>query len=501
MKLKSLTIVFALLAASCTAGFEELNKNPNQMEVGNVSPASLMPDIIYRGASGLVGQSYLLTNELMQYSVSANSTDAYHRYMIPAGTVASTWNTLARWAASADHMASLCGDEADLANFKAIALTLRAFYMQMLTDTFGDIPFSEAFQAMEGNVKPKFDSQRDIYLQLIKDLEEANSLYTTRFVLTDSQKNKDLLYGGNIMRWKRFTNSLLLRVLIRVSACNDNEISAPARIRRMFEHPDDWPVFTGLDDEAVMRFTGEDPNVNPYGSYNDVWFSNNRRAGESIINRMKDLGDPRLTLWCNQHGGVWKGSKSGGATREETGVADAASFRKEILTDYNSPYTLMAYDEVLFIWAESALKGYIDGGSAVAGDFYSKAIESSIRHWSAMPGNTNPVSEAAISQYIAKVPWDGSFTLLMNQKYLALFWVAFEPWAEYRRTGLPDLPIAPTTKNDGILPRRLPYPINSAATNSDNYADAVAILKNRYKGADDMKTPVWWSKYRVDNNL
>lgn len=118
-----------------------------------------------------------------------------------------------------------------------------------------------------------------------------------------------------------------------------------------------------------------------------------------------------------------------------------------------------------------------------------------------MPGNANPVSEAAITQFLAKVEWDGTFVQLMNQKYLALFWVAFEAWAEYRRTGLPDLPIASTTKNDGILPRRLPYPVNTGATNPDNYADAVNILRTRYKGADDMKTPVWWSKYRVDNNL
>lgn len=501
MKTRLTIIASALFLSACTSGFEDLNRNPNQMEVGSVSPMSLLPDIIYRGANGLVGQSYLLTNELMQYSVSANSTDAYHRYMIPAGTVASTWNTLARWAASADHMVSLCGDEANLANFKAIALTMRAFYMQMLTDTYGDIPFSDAFQAMDGNVKPYFDSQRDIYLQLIKDLEEANLLYTSKFTMSDSQKGKDLLYNGDVTRWKRFTNSLLLRVLIRVSSCDDAEIDAPARIRRMYENQNEWPVFASLADEAIFRFSGEDPNVNPYGSQNEVWFSNNRRAGESLIDRMKDLGDPRLPIWCNQQGGVWRGSVSGGATREETGVNNASSFRKEILADYNSPYTFIAYDEVLFIWAEAALKGYIDGGAELAGRFYTEAIEASIRHWSAMPGNTKPVTEAAITQYLAKVPWDGSFSQLMNQKYLAMFWVAFEPWAEYRRTGLPNLPIAPTTRNDGILPRRLPYPINTGATNPDNYAAAVNILKTRYKGGDDMKTPVWWSKYRVDNNL
>ena len=501
MKTRTIILIFAAALTSCTAGFEDLNKNPNQMEVGSVSPMSLLPNILYSGASGMVGQCYLLTNELMQYSVSSNSTDAYHRYMIPAGTVASAWNSLARWAASADHMATLCGDEAPKANFKAIALTMRAYYIQMLTDTFGDIPFSEAFQAMNGNVKPVFDSQRDIYLQLINDLETANSLYTSKFNFTDSQKAKDLLYGGDIMRWRRFTNSLLLRVLIRVSECGDPEIDAQVRIRKMYEHQDEWPVFSSIADEAVMRFTGEDPNINPYGSYNDVWFSNNRRAGASLIDRMKELGDPRLPLWCNQQNGVWRGSISGGATREETGVAGASSFRKEILADYNSPYSLINYDEVLFIWAEAAYKGYIDGGSVLAGRFYSEAVEASIRHWSAVPGNTNPVSEAAITQFLAKVEWDGTFVQLMNQKYLALFWVAFESWAEYRRTGLPNLPIASTTKNDGILPRRLPYPVNTGATNPDNYAAAVNILRTRYKGADDMKTPVWWSKYRVDNNL
>ncbi|MBP9998497.1 MAG: SusD/RagB family nutrient-binding outer membrane lipoprotein [Bacteroidales bacterium] len=489
----------AAVLCSCTKNFEDMNVNPNKMVVGSVSPASLLPNILYSGASALVSQTYTLSNELMQYSVSSNTTDAYHRFMIPNGVSASLWNNMARWAASADHMESLCTD-ATLANFQAIAITMRSYYMQILTDTFGDVPFKEAFKGMDGVIKPSFDSQRDVYLKLITDLEYANSLYDKKFEMTETQKSKDLLYGGDINKWRKFTNSLLLRVLMRVTLCDDAEIDATGRMKRILADPGLYPVFTSNDDSAILYFSGEDPNLNPYGSTNLVSFESSRRVGQTILNKMVSYGDPRLPLYFVQTGGTWKGCISGGATREETGASDASKINKSMVGDYDSPYSLMNYDELLFIISEAAKRGYVDGGDALAGQMYAAGVEASIRHWSSLPGNANPVSEAAISQFLGKVSYNGTIEQILDQKYVALFWCGFESWADYRRTGLPELPIAATTMNDNIHPRRMVYPVNTGSTNPENYAAVCALLSGKYHGGDDMKTPVWWSKYRVEHN-
>jgi len=499
--MKKIILIIAASAAiftACDKELDKINTDPNNMVVGHVHPVSLLPNILYSGASSLVNLSFNLADELMQYSVSTNTLDAYCRYQIPNGNSSSVWNNCARWASSADHMRELASVEPSYCNFEAIALTMRAFYMQILTDSYGDVPFEEAFKGMEGQSQPKFDCQKDVYLKLIEDLKTANSLYNNGlYPMNEAQKAKDFLYGGNLERWQKFTNSLLLRVLLRVSGCD--EIDVKSEMTAIYNSPAEYPVFNSEEDAAVFRFTGKDNNLNPYGSTNITSFNSSRRAAEFIIDQMFDSGDPRISLYFVQVGGVWKGAKSGVVSREESGSGSAAYLNKIILGSYDSPYSFMNYDELLFIWSEAAYKGLIPGGQTLAANFYRKAIEASARHWSSLPGNENPISDLAISQFLMKVAWNGTYEQLMTQKYVALFWCGFESWAEYRRTGYPDLPIAKTTMNDNILPRRFEYPINTASTNPDNYAEALRRLREDYRGDDDMKTPVWWSKYRIEH--
>lgn len=499
MKKIILTIAAAaFILTACDEELDRINTDPNNMVVGSVHPSSLLSEVLYSGASAMTNLSYTMANELIQYTVSTNALDAYSRYVIPNGNSSSLWNHCSRWGASADHMRDLASKEPNFCNFEAIALTMRAYYIQILTDAYGDVPFSEAFRAMEGETKPKFDSQKDVYLQLISDLKRANSLYnSSTYPMSESQAAKDLLYGGDLTRWQKFTNSLLLRVLIRISNCSEIDVSE--EFAAIYNSPGTYPVFASEEDAAVMRFTGTDSNLNPFGSTNILSFQAARRAAEFTVDQMNDSGDPRISLYFVQVGGQWSGAKSGVVSREESGSGNAAKLNKAILGSYNSPYSFMNYDEVLFIMAEAALKGFIPGGDAVAADFYTKAVEASVRHWSSLPNNEEPITDRAVNQFLAKVGWNGTYEQLMTQKYIALFWCGFESWSEYRRTGYPRLQIARTTLNDQILPRRFEYPINTATTNPDNYAIAVERMRKEYKGGDDMKTPVWWSKYRIDN--
>jgi len=487
-----------LLTSSCNEKLDKVNTNPNNMEYGTVHPVSLLPNILFSGAEALERLTFNLANEVIQYSVSVNTMDAYNRYQIPNGVSASLWNNCARWASSADHMREQAEKDVSYCNFQAIALTMRAYYMQILVDSFGDTPFEEAFKGYYGVYKPKFDSTVDIYKQLIADLDYALSLYDiTGRPMSDTETDKDFLYHGDLTKWRKFTNSLQLRILMRCSNCT--EIDSKAKILEIYNNPATYPIFESNNDAAVYRYTGKDGNINPYGGTDETSFSNSRRAAEFIIDLMNDTGDPRISLYFVQTGGAWKGAKSGVATKEESGSSAAAKLNKKIIADYDSPFSFMNYDEVLFILAEAAQRGIIPGGASLASEYYKLAIESSIKHWSDLPGNDKPVSDKAIQQFLGKVPYDGSYEQLMTQKYVACFWYGFESWAEYRRTDYPALTIAPTTMNDQILPRRFEYPVNTATTNPENYAVALEHLQKDYQGDDDMKTPVWWSKYRIEH--
>lgn len=144
-------------------------------------------------------------------------------------------------------------------NCQAIALTMRAFCMAHCTDGFGDVPFTEAFQGRDGLAQPLFDTQRSIYERLYEDLELANSLYDVSKSL--KSPSRDLLYGGDMAKWKRFTNSLHLRLLMRCIN-RDGELGISERIRSLVSQPTLYPLFESNDDNATLFYTGVVPFVN-----------------------------------------------------------------------------------------------------------------------------------------------------------------------------------------------------------------------------------------------
>ena len=111
------------------------------------------------------------------------------------------------------------------------------------------------------------------------------------------------------------------------------------------------------------------------------------------------------------------------------------------------------------------------------------------------------ITDRVIENFLVNVPYDGTLKTIIDQKYVALFWVGFEAWADYRRTGYPELVIGTGTFNDHILPRRLVYPTNTMETNRENYEEALSRLRSVYGGDDDMKTPLWWSQEAVKRGI
>ena len=454
-KLKHILIAALLLAGAgaCTANFDEYNTNPNEMDLWKIAPAGMIQELLYSGTEVFLYRTWQLNGELIQYTIAGSGNNTYHRYVVENSVGASAWSNLYKQAANADHMRQLAIRKED-PNYEAIALTLRTLFLQNIADLFGDVPCSEAFKGPSENVKqPVFDTQEQVYRSLLADLERANSLYDNSVAL--SSATRDLLYKGDLTKWRKFNNSLYLRLLMRLSNRNA-AVGVAAKIAEVFDNPDKYPVFTGNEDNAEMRYDEVEPFVNYWGTKLNTQFttSTGRRPAEQIIG-MATLGE------------------------------------------YGSPYALMKYDEVLFIFAEAMQRGWIAGD---AGTYYRNAIRASVKYWDGVAESLT-IPDVVIENFLANVPYDGTLETIIDQKYVALFWVGYEAWAEYRRTGYPALEIGSGTFNDHILPTRLVYPTNTVETNKNNYNAAVERLRSYYGGADDMKTPVWWSKAAVDKGI
>jgi hypothetical protein len=139
---------------------------------------------------------------------------------------------------------------------------------------------------------------------------------------------------------------------------------------------------------------------------------------------------------------------------------------------------ILPYAEVEFIKAELEWRA---GNAAAAKTAYEKGVKAAIEQWGiTIPANYFANPNAA---------YNGTLERIMLQKYYALFFVDFQQWSEYRRTGLPVLPVGPGMVNDGIMPSRLEYPVSVRISNPERYKEAVAAI-----GGDNINTKVWWDK-------
>lgn len=468
--LAALAIAFS--ATSCTEDFEETNVNPNL--ISEITSGSVLNPVIYNMASNNTSKNYDITAQLMQVHIPFPSNAlGVHRYDITQGTGNSTWSNTYNNLINLEEMLKVSREKGDV-NYEAIALTLRAWMMSNLTDMFGDVPFSEAGQGELGNFTPKFDSQKDIYTALLTDLENANSLYQNSLGM---KYGADILFNGDINKWRKFTNSLHLRLLLRVS--NKSEMNSFQKMVTILNDPSTYPIFTSNDDAAVMQVTGIAPNVSPWQREQD--YRDNRAFASFFVNNLNEINDPRLPIFTTT------ASDINGTNIGYKGV-DAAYEGNSSQFDYtpSRPNTnfvmepmkliLMTYAEVEFIKAELAQKGFYTDAET----HYTNAVKAAISLWT----QNEPTEEYLMHE---KVAYNGTLEQIMTQKYYALFFTDYQQWYEYRRTGFPVLPTTNTMLNNKKVPNRLLYPTSAQNLNTVNYNQAVQNM-----GGDRIDVKVWW---------
>ncbi|NQW79094.1 MAG: SusD/RagB family nutrient-binding outer membrane lipoprotein [Chitinophagaceae bacterium] len=467
--------LLTLLLASCTKNFETINTDPNR--VNTISPGTLLNPILYEVSSFNMRKSDDFTFGLMQDMLPFPSTSGgVHRYDITETAGNSTWTTYYRWLTNVKEMYTASVQQKD-PNYQAIALTLNAMIYANLTDCFGDIPMEEATKGDEGIFRPKFTTQQKVYEKIIADLDSANNLYmTTRTMIHGT----DILYANNVTSWKRFTNSLQMRILLRLS--KRNEMGTLTKLKTIIDNPTKYPVFSSNDQAAIVKLSGVTPFVSPWGRAID--FTTFRAAGIFFTDKLNDFNDPRrarlLTQARNKISNAnigYMGIPSGYAGSDNQFDYIPSNMNIALVTAPMN-IVLMNYSEVELIKAEIEFRNSNTSAAKVA---YENGVKASIQEMGiVMPADyfTN-----------TKASYNGTLERIMLQKYFALFFTDFQQWFEYRRTGFPVMPKTAGMLNNQIMPVRYRYPPAVQSTNTTNYNLAVSAM-----GGDNINIKVWWEK-------
>lgn len=515
-KLAYIALVLVSLLSACTANFEEINSNPNAPE--SVPGSLLLPTLIIEPAQMQGNLGWEDGNISMQI-VAVNNFTTFDQ--MGWGGQSGVWNLLYRGIRDAQNLIDIA-EESGNADYKAVALIIRAWMGGMLTDMFGDVPFSEANKAKDGNFTPSYDNQEDVYTAILADLEEAADLLGT-----GSGISGDLLYSGNLDQWRKFANSLRIRYLMRL----ENKWGGSTVGAQIQQIIDSEPVFETVEDGASVPYLATAPNQSPRHTGRVGGFDE-QRLSQKAEERMKAIDDPRLFVYYRPIGNpdslaayfdantlaqieaasgtgktaykdfftglyaegpeavrayypLFKGLPNGlseGNAINYNGSRQNQSRLGEILRELPNGVSMhfMTYAELQFILAEAAQKGYISGDAEV---YYLAGIQAAMDMYGITPHESYYTQEGVALSDDSETALDQ----IAVQKWMSLFVAGFEAYFDWRRTGRPAIEPGPDNLNANRVPLRFVYPDDEQALNSANWSTAV----ERLGGQDEINAVMW----------
>ena len=432
--------IFFLVFSACTDQFEELNIDPNR-PVHASSPSILL------NAQRLMTRTFLDNNDpfvLLRW-VQYHAVLGYDNQ--PFNFDWNTDNIFNNLTSALNNMEllRLQAIEDNHVNYEAAAMIMKVWIFANATDLYGDIPYSEALQGA-AIVYPKFDTQESIYIDLVKKLKEAESKIVLERQVADMDGGSDIFCQGDMLKWKKFSNSLRARLYLRMSEAN-GEV-AKAGLEEIFGDPATYPVIDDNDYNVGVQFIEEADNENTAVFVQQANNGTLRSASSTIVDLLCANNDPRRTILLNAtdrsidsvDAGMWSEYVYRGAppviadqfTTFE--FLDISTVGDDISFDYQRPIDVLTYAEVLFIQAEAASKGYDVGGTAE--DFYNQGIEASMLKWGVS-------DRTLIDQYLAEpfVVFQPAMALeqILTQRYIDQFQQGINTFAMVRRGGYPRL--------------------------------------------------------------
>ncbi len=473
--LRGSAVALAVVSASCSDSLEDINKNPNATE--NPQPAYLLSAVEYHSAEWFWGNDLNYNSTLLwvQHWAKIQYTEP-DCYNVSNDDFTQTWNTAyASVIADAD---AIIKSELSNDNIKNVARIWRAWTFLQLTNLYGNIPYSEYGKT----ITPKYDAQEEVLRSLLTELTDAaNGLSVSGEKVED-----DLVFGGNLSRWRKFANSLRLRIALEIA--DRDEAAAKSVIAELYADREN--LISSNDDNARFVFTSS-PQWNPWAEAFAT--RDDQRVSKTLIEKLKSVADPRLPIFAqlpqNENITTYQGAGNGlsADAANSQGFYNLSLPGKYFLAD-DAPAVFFTYSEVAQIFAESAARGFIN---ADAEAWYKEGIKASLAQYGI---TDNAVVEAYLSQ--PDVAYNSSrwAELIGWQKWIAYYGQAPDAFTDWRRLGYPHLVAGASSVLDGDeLPRRLFYPDTEQSLNGENYRDAVG-----QQGSDELTTRLWFD---VENKI
>lgn len=519
-------IILGQSLQSCYGDLDTMNISPNNAE--EVSPNYLLSYVISTTAM----QYYDLTHEqsdiagMLQYTQRGTQYKAANQnsYQWDKGYWGTFYNIL-----RTNQLMYELGEKEENNFFMAASLVMKSYTFGLITDLFGDCPYSEALQASSNLLFPKFDEQKYIYEGILTDLKTASELLEGLDSKLSVLPSADLLYGGDRDKWIKLANSLRLRYALRLHNKRDQlSINTVDEFKAAVNK-----VFESNDDNATLRLLGlaeeNSAEGGPIRSTNKPYAL---KPGKTLVDYLKERNDPRLQRWVNPVEKKWDFNATEESIIEYTDILgnsyqvtvmptdnrdlDTSVYvglpigydDLEFLRNYNrgngsadfpderSPYvsylspvyfensnefvnpSLITYAEIEFILAEAALLGTYDVSNAEG--HYKAGIKASMEQYQILSNVSEFDFELFYNQ--ASVNYSNpSLTnkheLIMTQKWIAL-WLQAESWFDWRRTGYPNFEPAANPAFGPALPLRLAYPEPFADPQYvEKYEEAVSRLE------------------------
>lgn len=523
--LASLVTATALIVSSCTKDFEKINTNPIAYSKDNWDPNYTFSSaqLFYTGSFDFAYDTWrgnlIYSATMMQGLSTVVSYWAGDKYMLNESYTAAYWGNgvvgaYIEQVRNVVDVVEFTKDKPKYANLHHVARIWKALIFARLTDLYGDVPYSEAGVGFYNKIyKPKYDKQQDIYNDLLKEIETA-----TAALKDDGDKvTGDIIYKGDIAKWRKFGNSLLLRTamrLVKVDEAKAKEYVQKVVGKTMASNTDNAFILHDVSGSRVTQNRNSQVLLGDGGqeNYYVKW-------SKTFIDYLKSNNDPRLKKVAVTQLYLSEQSKDQNAgfisdPAKQKGMPNGKDLGANPLynisgdpsyttfPDYSSPNPnmvkrtgatfILTFGESELLLAEAAQRWGI-GGSA--SEHYNKGVKASITFLDQYDGSL-AISEAEANAYLTAHPFSTSDGLKqINTQYWAhtiTMLDFYETWSNWRRTGIPALtPVNyPGNATSGTIPRRFPYPANEAAINGENYKAASSAVP----GGDNLAGRVWWDK-------
>ena len=497
----SLFLLFFLFT-SCDKGFDKMNINP--IALTSVDPTFQLNNAIVGSAFTYGNLSYEVTIVKQMITPFSGQGSAANFNQDNRSVAAANWTKYYRNAIrELVDLIQKTKDNPAYSNLYNTARIWRAYNFMLLTDTYGDIPYVQAgLGYLEGTVKPEYDSQEAVYTDILKELETA----TAALDASKTKVAREILYGGDIVKWKRLGYSLLLRGAMRLSKVK------PAIASGYVTKAIAGGVMQSNDDNAIL--THNSNFANDVGNQLNGGQSAFYYLAEDFVSYLQSNNDPRLTSIAVRYNGALSGANQIESKANRTAAAqigmplgydnttitailkakgvaslwDFSQLDRTRMANPMAPDFIVSYSQISLLLAEAVVRTWTTGNAST---FYANGIRANMKQF-ANYGTSTAITDVNIEAFISAHPLDLSKALeqINTQYWVASFLNGPEAFANFRRSNYPvltpNLYPGKDLKTESFI-RRITYPDTERSVNSENLSKAISR-----QGPDILDTRVWW---------